>query len=53
VVVYYTKLKKLWDEISDMSDIPVCTCPETCPSIKKNIDVRTETEADAILDASQ
>jgi len=35
VAVYYTKLKRLWDEISDMSDMPVCTCPETCPSIKK------------------
>jgi len=35
VAVYYTKLKRLWDEISDMSDIPICTCPETCPSIKK------------------
>jgi len=36
VAVYYTKLKKLWDEKSDMSDIPLCTCPETCPSIKKS-----------------
>jgi len=35
VAMYYTKLNKLWDEISDMSDIPICTCPETCPSIKK------------------
>ena len=36
VTVYYTKLKKLWDEKSDMSDILLCTCPETCPSIKKS-----------------
>jgi len=35
VAVYYTKLKRLWDEISDMLDIPICTCPETCPSVKK------------------
>ena len=35
VAMYYTKLKRLWDEISDMSDIPVCTCLETYPSIKK------------------
>lgn len=37
VAVYYTKLKWLWDEINDTSDIPVCTCPETCPSIKKTL----------------
>jgi len=36
VAVYYTKLKRSWDEISDMSDISICTCLETCPSIKKN-----------------
>ena len=35
VAVYYTKLKRLWDEISDMFDVPVCTCLETCPSILK------------------
>ena len=35
VAVYYTKLKHLWDEINDMSDVPICTCPETCPSVKK------------------
>jgi len=35
VAVYYTKLKHLWDELNDMSDIPICTCPETCPSVKK------------------
>ena len=34
-VVYYTKLKRLWDEMNDMSDVPVCTCLETCPSVKK------------------
>jgi len=27
VAVYYTKPKHLWDEINDMSDVPVCTCP--------------------------
>ena len=37
VAVYYTKLKRLWDEISDASGIPICTCPETYPSIKKTI----------------
>jgi len=36
VAVYYTKLKKLWDEKSDLLDVPNCTCPETCPSIKKS-----------------
>ena len=35
VAVYYTKLKRLWDEMSDMLDVSVCTCPETYPSIKK------------------
>jgi len=35
MTVYCTKLKRLWDELSGMSDVPVCTCPETCPSIKK------------------
>jgi len=36
VAVYYTKLKKLWDEMTDMLDVSVCTCPATCPSVKKN-----------------
>ena len=35
VAVYYTKLKRLCDELSDMSDVPLCTYPGTCPSIKK------------------
>lgn len=26
VVVYYTKLKKLWDELNSLSDLTVCTC---------------------------
>ena len=37
VAVYYAKLKRLWDEITDMSNIPICTCPKTCPSIKKTL----------------
>lgn len=26
VAVYYTKLKKLWDELQNLSEIPVCKC---------------------------
>jgi len=36
VAVYYTKLKRLWDETNDMSDVSICTCPETCPLVKKS-----------------
>jgi len=26
VAVYYTKMKKLWDELEDLSGVPVCVC---------------------------
>jgi len=35
VVVYYTKLKKLWEELSDFSEIPECKCAEICNAVKK------------------
>jgi len=35
VAVYYTKLKKLWEELSDFSEIPKCKCAETCNAVKK------------------
>lgn len=35
VAVYCTKLKKLWDELSDLSEIPECLCADTCKAMKK------------------
>ena len=39
VDVYYTKLKKLWDELLDLSEIPVCNCAESCTAIKKTAEL--------------
>jgi len=41
VAVYYTKLKRLWDELDDLSDIPVCGCTHKadCTAIKKTRDL--------------
>jgi len=30
VAVYYTKMKRLWDELDDMFEVPLCACPATC-----------------------
>ena len=37
VAVYCTKLKKLWDELQDLSEIPMCRCPTSCTAMKKYI----------------
>ena len=41
VALYYTKLKKLWDELSDMSEIAVCNCVhnKSCMALKKNLEL--------------
>ena len=36
VAVYYAKLKRLWDELSDMSDVPICTCPGHAPRSRRH-----------------
>jgi len=37
VVVYYTKLKRLWDELDDLSKVPICnyTHQANCTIVKK------------------
>jgi len=35
VTVYYTKLKKLWEDLNDFSDVPECKCATTCEAVKK------------------
>jgi len=35
VVVYYTKLKKLWEDLNDFSEVPECKCAATCTAVKK------------------
>ena len=35
VAVYYTKLKKLWEDLSDFSEVPECKCATTCEAMKK------------------
>ncbi|MCI00474.1 hypothetical protein A2U01_0021493, partial [Trifolium medium] len=32
---YYTKLKKLWQELDNFRPIPTCNCDETCTAITK------------------
>jgi len=39
VAVYYTKMKRLWDELDDISEVPVCACPTTCKAIKKTMEI--------------
>jgi len=39
LAVYYTKLKKLWDELIDFSKVPLCNCAETCTAIKKTVEL--------------
>jgi len=39
IAVYYTKLKRLWDELADLSEILVCTCNSDCKAIKKTIEL--------------
>jgi len=35
VAVYYTKLKKLWEDLSDLSEVPECKCGTSCGAIEK------------------
>ena len=35
--VYYTTMKRLWDELDDMSEVPVCACATSCQAIKKTM----------------
>ena len=37
IAIYYTKLKRLWDELDDLSEVPVCDCTHKadCIAIKK------------------
>ena len=39
VAMYYTKMKRLWDELDDMSKVPVCACDTTCMAIKKTMEL--------------
>ena len=39
VAVYYTKMKRLWDELADLSEIPVCACAQSCEAMKKSIEL--------------
>ena len=35
VALYYTKSKKLWEDLSDFSEVPECKCGESCEAVKK------------------
>jgi len=37
VAVSYTKLRRLWDELADLSEISLCACDKSCEAIKKTI----------------
>jgi len=39
VAIYYTKMKRLWDELDDMSEVPICACATTCKAIKKTMEI--------------
>ena len=41
VAVYYTKLKKLWDELADLSTVSVCGCTHnpSCNALKNNVEL--------------
>ena len=39
-VVYYTKLKKLWDELAYLSDIPTRQSGVSCQAIKKTVETK-------------
>jgi len=38
VAVYYTKLKRLWDELDDLSEVRNCDCTHKndCTAVKKS-----------------
>ena len=37
VAMYYSKMKRLWDELDDMSEVPVCAYATSCHAIKKTM----------------
>uniref|UniRef100_A0A7C8Z8R5 Uncharacterized protein n=1 Tax=Opuntia streptacantha TaxID=393608 RepID=A0A7C8Z8R5_OPUST len=41
VAVYYTKLKKLWDELADLSEVSICDCVHnpSCTALRNNIEL--------------
>lgn len=39
LVAYYSKLKRIWDDLADLIEIHVCTCDSNCKAIKKIIEV--------------
>ena len=41
VAMYYTKLKKLWDELADLSEVSICDCVHnpSCTALKNNIEL--------------
>jgi len=32
-------MKKLWDELADLSEIPECSCCTTCKEMKKTLEL--------------
>jgi len=39
VPVYYTKMKRLWDELADLNEVPDCSCPSKCTAMKKTLEL--------------
>ena len=39
VAVYDTKLKRLWDELMDLCEVPMCNCVTSCTAIKKTVEL--------------
>lgn len=39
IAQYFTKLKKLWDELTCLMPVPVCSCNCKCGAIKKVIEM--------------
>jgi len=39
MVTYYTKIKRHWDELDDISEVPICACATTCKVIKKTMEL--------------
>ena len=37
--VYCTKLKKLWDELVDSFEVPMCNYARTCTTIKQTVEL--------------
>ena len=39
MAIYYTEMKRLWDDLDDMSEIPICACAIACKAIKKTMEI--------------